>query len=324
MAVGLAFAPYALPLFKRCVKLIQSSILGFTCHAHDPSTEPPEREFLVCSLDMISALLDVLKEHFSTLLQQSNLIALLKELCTNFSGEENIDFAQSYFAVIGDIARHCGHELIPIFPVVIPCLLQGCNESRFVEMCNNAIWAFGEVLLFLSPERPYSDFPQSVQPFIPTYLNAALQLLHVQDDTETEELFETAGVAIGRAAFVCPQQMVSTLDSVIGRFLVSLLHLANGPEKEQSLHGLCLVLFLKPDIVRHDFVRFCTVIGTWQGDNSKLVSMLGNLLKQFRASLGEDQWMEYMKDIEEMNYRPDDNDTEKFIHQRLDFYFSHG
>jgi hypothetical protein len=273
---------------------------------------------------MISAVLDVLKEHFGPLIQQSNLIALLNELCTNFGGEENIDFAQSYFAVIGDIARHCGHELIPIFPVVIPSLMQGCIESRFVEMCNNALWAFGEVLLFLSPERPYSDFPQSIQPFMLTYLNSALQLLHVQDDPDTEELFETAGVAVGRAAFVSPQQMVATLDSVIGRFLASLLHLANGPEKEQSLHGLCLVLFLKPDIVRHDFVRFCSVIGTWQGDNQKLISMLGNLLKQFRASLGEEQWMEYMKDLDEINYRPDEPDSEKVIHHRLEFYFSHG
>jgi transportin-1 len=323
LAVGLAFGTYALPLFKRCVKLIQASILGLTCHAHDPTTEPPEREFLVCSLDMTSALLDVLKEHFSPLIQQSNLIALLKELCTNFGGEDNVDFAQSYFAVIGDIARHCGNELIPILPVVIPSLLQGCNESRFVEMCNNALWAFGEVLLFLSPDRPYTDFPPSVHQFMPTFLNAALQLLHVQDDVDTEELFETAGVAVGRAAFVSPQQMVSTLDSIIGRFLVSLLHLTDGPEKEQALHGLCLVLFLKPDIVRLDFVRFCVVVGSWRGDNAKLIAMLGNLLKQFRASLGETVWMEYMNEIDETYYR-EAPDHQKFIRIRLEQYISVG
>jgi hypothetical protein len=272
---------------------------------------------------MTSALLDVLKEHFAPFIQQSNLIALLKELCTNFSGEDNVDFAQSYFAVIGDIARHCGNELIPILPVVIPCLLQGCNESRFSEMCNNALWAFGEILLFLSPERPYNDFPPSVHQFMPTYLNAALQLLHVQDDVDTEELFETAGVAVGRAAFVSPQQMVSTLDSIIGRFLVSLLNLADGPEKEHALHGLCLVLFLKPDIVRLDFVRFCTVVGSWRGDNSKLIAMLGNLLKQFRASLGETVWMEYMNEIDETFYR-DFPAHEKLIRIRLEQYLSVG
>jgi hypothetical protein len=39
-------------------------------------------------------------------------------------------------------------------------------------------------------------------------------------------------------------------------------------------------------MIQKDFVRFCSVIGLWNGDNPKLLSILGNLLRSYRDSLG--------------------------------------
>jgi hypothetical protein len=43
-----------------------------------------------------SSLCDALKENFVVLVRDSKLVPLLKEICVNFTGEANFDFAQRY------------------------------------------------------------------------------------------------------------------------------------------------------------------------------------------------------------------------------------
>jgi hypothetical protein len=136
----------------------------------------------------------------------------------------------SCYANIGDIARHCGQELVPALPAILPVLVRACdmpqcpgifdlNDAIFVSttsdfvtllfifiyycylllsiiecssllvMCNNALWAFGEVLLFLSPNRPGDSFPPLCVPYMEQYIQHALHLLHVEDDPDSKNLF---------------------------------------------------------------------------------------------------------------------------------------
>ncbi|CDY26790.1 BnaC09g09170D [Brassica napus] len=82
-----------------------------------------DREFIVCSLDLLSGLAEGLGSGIESLVSQTNLRDLLLNCCM----DEAPDVRQSAFALMGDLARSTN--------------LIGENLS----VANNACWAIGEL-----------------------------------------------------------------------------------------------------------------------------------------------------------------------------------
>jgi transportin-1 len=73
IAVGPGFANYADPVFSRCIRIIHSSLYGFQNYRSNPAMFPePDRVFLICALDLLSALTQGLGAASQTLYSTSN------------------------------------------------------------------------------------------------------------------------------------------------------------------------------------------------------------------------------------------------------------
>ena len=55
MATGRAAEEFAKPMFDRCINIVTQQLAGRVAVANGQHVEPePEREFIICSLDVIS------------------------------------------------------------------------------------------------------------------------------------------------------------------------------------------------------------------------------------------------------------------------------
>lgn len=79
---GSAYEPYALATFQRCMNIlhIQLHARGAVANGQLPQIEP-EREFIICSLDLISGLAEGMGRGIESFVGASNLRQMLVQCC---------------------------------------------------------------------------------------------------------------------------------------------------------------------------------------------------------------------------------------------------
>ena len=165
--------------------------------------------FLASSLDVISVVIGVLKEQSLSLIQSTNLLAVMAS-----SMDDNDEIVrQSAFGVLGDIAQYCyaaiqdhlaqftqlcvkhmniEYVLIRIFlffNIMIMKLI-----IRYSSICNNAIWSLGEMVLRAG--QSMAGFMDSILPLLVSF-NVQTGLPAGIRDNST--------IAICRSCLVIPQ-----------------------------------------------------------------------------------------------------------------------
>ncbi|KAG9147493.1 hypothetical protein Leryth_007294, partial [Lithospermum erythrorhizon] len=106
-ALGTGFAQFSPPVFQRCITIIQTQQLMKVQPAS--AGIQYDKDFIVCSLDLLSGLTEGLGSGIETLVSQSNLRNLLLQCCM----DGDPDIRQSAFALLGDISRVCPLHLQP-------------------------------------------------------------------------------------------------------------------------------------------------------------------------------------------------------------------
>ena len=189
-ALGVGFQPFAQPVFQRCVKLIEMTVVQLNAFRSAPPEQqeaiesPPDKEFIVCALDLISGLSEGLGTGVESLIKGSNLLPLLGE-CMKDRGA---DVRQSSFALTGDLAKHCILHLKPFLPEFIPILSNNLYPD-FISVCNNASWALGEIAVkvFLFPPSPsppsFLHLLSRPLPIPPPRTHTAFNAAWTRDDT---------------------------------------------------------------------------------------------------------------------------------------------
>ncbi|XP_038975247.1 transportin-1 isoform X2 [Phoenix dactylifera] len=150
-ALGPGFSQFAEPVFQRCINLIQIQQLAKVNHV--VAGVQYDKEFIVCSLDLLSGLAEGLGSGIESLVAQSNLRDLLLQCCM----EEAADIRQSAFALLGDLARVCPvhlHPRLQEFLSVAAKQLLGSAVKEAVSVANNACWAIGELAVKLASLSP--------------------------------------------------------------------------------------------------------------------------------------------------------------------------
>jgi transportin-1 len=103
-----------------------------------------DKEFIVCSLDLLSGLAEGLGSSIESLVSRSDLRDLLLQCCA----DEAPDVRQSALALLGDLVKACALHLQPRvaeFLSLAAKQLQGHDAKENVSVANNACWAIGEV-----------------------------------------------------------------------------------------------------------------------------------------------------------------------------------
>lgn len=146
--MGAAFAPYALPVFQRCVNIVHQSLIQYQAYQQNNELDEPDKSFLVVSLDLLSGLAQGMGMQLEPLIGQTspNLLQLLT-VCLK---HPQAPVRQSAYALVGDLAMGCFQLLRPHLSAIMAELIEQLDPEpkvEFISACNNAAWSVGEVAL---------------------------------------------------------------------------------------------------------------------------------------------------------------------------------
>ncbi|KAG5444482.1 Transportin-1 [Clonorchis sinensis] len=277
-ALGTGFLPYCAPVFNRCVNLIDRTIQLSKLHTQQPDAyDPPDKDFMVISLDLLSGLLEGLGIQMQPLVADSPLVKLLFEAAQ----DPQPDVRQSSFALLGDLTKACFAHIRPQIGQFMSVLASNLG-SEHISVSNNAIWAIGEICIQLGEE---------MQPYASMFVLPLIEIINRQNTPKT--LHENTAITIGRLGFVCPSEVAPHLSLFIRHWCLFLRNIRDNEEKDSAFRGICNLITLNPAGVLNDFLFFCDAVASWNAPKEDLKERFHAILHGFKTQVGEDEWAKF-------------------------------
>lgn len=120
IAIKDLFAPFALPVWNRCLRLITECLMAAKAHENNPQLEFPDKEFLIVSLDLISGIIQSLGVKSSALIEDNPSFYNILAMCAQ---DPTSDVKTSAFACIGDLAMMNFPSLASQLPALMPIIV---------------------------------------------------------------------------------------------------------------------------------------------------------------------------------------------------------
>uniref|UniRef100_A0A915KY87 Transportin-1 n=1 Tax=Romanomermis culicivorax TaxID=13658 RepID=A0A915KY87_ROMCU len=196
------FLPYCEPVFKRCVSLIEQNVQNSIKTTNGQTlqhSDQLDKDFMIVALDLLSGLAEGLGGNLDQLVAQSNIVGLLYQC----SQDAMPEVRQSSFAFLGDLAKACYIHIKPHIPLFMPILAENLNPN-YISVCNNAIWAIGEIAIHLG-----HDMAQ----YIPMYIASLIVIIN--RDKTPKTLLENTAITIGRLGLFCHNEVAPLLPQFI-------------------------------------------------------------------------------------------------------------
>ncbi|KAG0182044.1 hypothetical protein DFQ28_001171 [Apophysomyces sp. BC1034] len=289
-ALGTGFIPFAGPVFARCVKLIAATLHQiFLAHQQPAAVEPPDVEFIVVALDLLSGMVQGLGPAIDPFVASSDpsLMSLL-QVCIH---DPVTDILQSTYALIGDLSIACFDRLVDCLPVILPELIQQiAYDFQSGSVCNNAVWAGGEIAI-----RWRGEIETYVQPM----MERLLPLL-INPEAPTT-LQENVVIAIGRLGLACPAIVAPHLPQFVSQWLVKSTIIREHDEKDTAFRGLCEMIKTNPQAVSNDLSILLDIIAKWQRPSPELQEGFNNVLMGYKNMLTSDQWQQAWRSLSPEN-----------------------
>ncbi|KAL0043428.1 hypothetical protein WJX79_004487 [Trebouxia sp. C0005] len=284
-AIGHAFEEFAKPMFDRCISIVTQQLAGqAAAAAGQPIEAEPEREFIICSLDVIAGMAEGLGSSIESLVGQSHLRELLLQCCQ----DPFPDVRQSAFALLGDLSRVCAPHLQPIMKRLLALAIQNmeshCISLQNMSACNNACWSMGELAIQCSPEQ--------LQPFAAPIVERLMPILAAPMTQMPRSIVENSAITLGRVAWICPEGIAPHLGHFVGPWCAALRHIRDDVEKGHAFLGLCRLLRLNPQGALPHFGVLCDAFTSWRRfvDNG-LHNEMGQVMQLYKQSLAAaGQW----------------------------------
>ena len=242
-ALGDSFSPFAKPIFTRCVTIISQNLEDSWKAAANPGLiEAPEKDFLITSLDLTSAIIQALDRDKSSELvmtTEPNLLQLLAYCMKDM----NNDVRQSAYAVLGDSAIYVFPQLQPYLTSLMEILLEQLDVEQIVHdgeetgysVINNACWSLGEIAMrHLGGMAPYVD-------------RLLTKLFSILFNTNVpESLTENAAIALSRLGIGNAPLLAPHLSTFAAPALKALEQVEWSDEKGHALKGFVSVVLCNP------------------------------------------------------------------------------
>lgn len=285
-ALGTGFSHFAQPVFQRCIDIIQTQQLAKV----DPVSAGAQydKEFIVCSLDLLSGLTEGLGAGIESLISQSNLRDMLLQCCM----DDAYDIRQSAFALLGDLARVCPvhlHSRLSEFLDVAAKQLNTPKLKETLSVANNACWAIGELAIKVHKE---------VSPVVLTVISCLVPILQHPEDLN-KSLIENSAITLGRLAWVCPELVSPHMEHFMQSWCIALSMIRDDIEKEDAFRGLCAMVRANPSGALHSLVFMCKAIASWHEIRSQdLHNEVSQVLHGYKQMLKNGAWEQCMSALE--------------------------
>ncbi|KAL2516792.1 Transportin-1 [Abeliophyllum distichum] len=285
-ALGAGFSQFAQPVFQRCISIIQTQQLAKV----DPVSAGAQydKEFIVCSLDLLSGLAEGLGAGIESLVSQSNLRDLLLQCCI----DDSHDVRQSAFALLGDLARVCPVHLRSRLPEFLDVAAKQLNTPKLKEtlsVANNACWAIGELAIKVQKDM------SSIVLTVISYLVPILQ----RPEGLNKSLIENCAITLGRIAWVCPELVSPHMEHFMQSWCLALSMIRDDIEKEDAFRGLCAMVRANPSGALNSLVFMCKAIASWNEIRSEeLRNEVCQVLHGYKQMLKNGAWEQCMSALE--------------------------
>lgn len=236
--MGEAFAPYAVPVYERAIKILSNAVrLNQEVHTH-PEIEAPEKDFIVTSLDLIDGLVQGFKGHSVDLMKQHG--ADLMEIIMVCIEDPDDDVRQLTYALLGDLATHACDETIKPHFTSLAMWIGGeitSHSSANYPVTSNAIWAFGEMVMALPKEIVH-----------PQVWNISSLLIPMIDRADVQQpVLENAAICLGRLGMAGPDVIGPLLPRFIHQWCTHIMYIQENEEKESAFLGMIEIILQNPD-----------------------------------------------------------------------------
>ena len=216
-ALGDAFAPFAVPVFARCIRIIHQSLEEYVLAIKNEGLDAPNKDFLVTSLDLLSAIIQALDPQKGGELVSSSQPRFFDLLLFCMEDPSN-DVRQSSYALLGDCAVNIFPQLQPFLPSLIPILIQQLDLDNMRDedmqhgfsVINNACWSCGEVAM---------NQKQGMLPFVDKLYQRLLAI--ISNPEVPTSVDENAVIALGRLGVDCSEALAPHL----GEFAIPFLQI---------------------------------------------------------------------------------------------------
>jgi len=259
-ALGDSFAPFAPPVFTRCIKIIHQNLEEYLAAVNNPILDTPDKDFLVTSLDLLSAIVQALDEEQSAALVSGSQPRLFELLTFCMEDPEN-DVRQSSYALLGDCAKYVFPQLQPFLPTLLPILIQQLDLDSILDehietgfsVVNNACWSAGEISI---------QHGKQMEPYVEKLLQRYLEILG--NPEVPRSVLENAAIALGRLGLENSGVMAPHLATFSEPFLKSISTVDYTLEKATAFKGFSLVVIMNPQAMEKDLARFITAIARYK------------------------------------------------------------
>ena len=241
LALGTHFAPFAGPIFDRCVKIIHRNLEESMMAANNEYMDKPDKDFLVTSLDLLSALIQALQVSGATpLVAQSQ--PKLFDLLIFCMEDSNNDVRQSAYALLGDCAVNVFPQLKPFLSSILPVLTAQLDLQKITmgddtafSVINNACWSCGEIAM------------QEREGMAPYVHGLYYRLVAIIGNPEVPtSVNENAAIALGRLGVGCSEALSAHLAEFARSFLEIIQPVDDTDEKGHAIFGFNLMVEKNP------------------------------------------------------------------------------
>ena len=260
MALGDAFSPYAEAIFGRCVNIIHQNLEQAMAANSNDNFDHPDKDFLVTSLDLLSAIIQALDNEKAAKLVNNSQPAFFELL--SFCLEDPADeVQQSAFALLGDCAKYVFEQLRPFLPSIFPILLKRLDLDSILDeeidsgfsVVNNACWSAGEIAV---------QYQKGTAPFVPELLQRCVEIIN--NPRVPKGVNENAAIALGRLGLENHELLAPHLPTFAEEFLNSMDEVDPSEEKATAFKGFSLTVAQNPQAIENVLLHFFTAIARYQ------------------------------------------------------------
>jgi len=273
-ALGDKFAPFALPIFTRCIRIIHQNLEEYLVAVSNGALDTPDKDFLVTSLDLLSAIIQALDPRQVGELVSSSQPRFF-DLLTFCMEDPSNDVRQSSYALLGDCAIHIFPYLQPYLPSLVPVLIEQLDMDRILEedietgfsVVNNACWSCGEVAM---------KEGAGMAPYVEKLCQRIIVIIN--NPEVMDAVNENAAIALGRLGVASSEIIAPHLAEFAGPFLQATRRLDSTDEKAHAFLGFNRVVARNPQVMEKHLVEYFKAIAAWGDDSSRGVQVQGSVL----------------------------------------------
>ncbi|KAI0376545.1 armadillo-type protein [Hypomontagnella monticulosa] len=293
MALNDAFTPYAQPIFVRCVTIIHGNLeASMNLGANDT----PDKDFLVTSLDLLSAIIQALDPAKSAKLVQESQPAFF-ELLLICMEDPTDEVRQSAYALLGDCAKYVFEQLQPSLPSIFAILLRQLDLDGILDedidsgfgVVNNACWSAGEIAI---------RHKSNMAPYVPELFRRFIDI--IRNPGIPKGVTENAAIALGRLGLGNGELLATDLAEFADDFLESMDEVDPSDEKATAFRGFTAVVQRNPMAMEKSLLHFFTAIARYRDlklrsetksglheDFQKIIGIYRQIIPQFDQFLGQ-------------------------------------